>query len=314
MLSFLQTFIHQVYALLPFFSLIAVGFLLVKGFKLPTSLTTLLTKFLFNIAMPVMLFGVMSKFHSQPKMDHRLIIAYFGGSLILFVLGLIYAKYVLKLTSKEGAVYGIGGIFSNNVMIGIPIIMLFMGKSAIAVSALIISVNTMLLWSLVSFTIEWAEHGSFSAKGIFSTFKGVLKNPIILGIIIGLIVSETELPIPAVMDSGINLVSKIVSPLSLLVLGMGLARYRVKANLKVTLNLTASKLILHPLLIWIMARLLGLPEFETKAIVILGSIAMGMNVYLMALKFKVIEDVVASSILLTTMLSALTTPLIVVLI
>lgn len=314
MTAFLQAFATQFYALLPFFILIATGYILVRIFKWPSSFTDGLTRFLFNLAIPVMLFGVMSRFHTQEEVDPKLIIAYFGASFVLFFISKFYTKWFLKLSPQGGAVFGIGGIFSNNVMIGIPLIMLFMGDEAIAVSALIISFNALLLWSLVSFAIEWADHGSFSLKGLFLTFKGVLKNPIVIGIMLGLLVSYFRIPLPDFAGKTIGMFSNMVAPLSLLALGMGLAKYRLGANLKVSLNITFFKLILHPLIIWGAAILLGLPPFETKAIVILGSIATGMNVYLMALKFKVIEDATASSIILTTILSAITTPLIVVLI
>lgn len=313
MTLFIHAFAQQFYALLPFFILIATGYVLVCYFKWSQQFTEGLTKFLFNLAIPVMLFGVMSKFHTQQEMDPTLIIAYFGASFILFIIEKIYAKYILKLSSQEGSVFGIGGIFSNNVMIGIPLIMLFMGDEAIAVSALIISFNALLLWSLVSFAIEWAEHGSLSFKGFILTLRGVFKNPIVIGIVLGLLVSFLRIPIPQFATSTITMFSNMVAPLSLLTLGMGLAKYKLGANLKVSINITIFKLILHPLIIWIAAVLLGLPAFETKAIVILGSIATGMNVYLMALKFKVIEDATASSIILTTVLSAITTPIIVVL-
>ncbi len=314
MLAFLQAFIQQIYALLPFFILIGTGYLLIRRFKWSHTLTEGLTRFLFNLAIPVMLFGVMSQFHKQKAMDPRLIIAYFGASFVLFFVAQIYSRTILKLSAQEASVFGIGGIFSNNVMIGIPMIMLFMGDSAIAVSALIISFNALLLWSLVSFAIEWAEHGSFSITGIIHTLQGVLKNPIIIGIMLGLLTSFLHIPIPRFIDKTITMFSNMVAPLSLLVLGMGLARYKLGANLKVSINITIFKLILHPLFIWGGAVLLGLPAFETKAIVILGSIATGMNVYLMALKFQVIEDAVASSIILATILSAITTPIIVILI
>ena len=60
-----------------------------------------------------------------------------------------------------------------------------------------------------------------------------------------------------------------------------------------------------------LARLLGLPPLETQVVVLLASLAVGANVYLMARHFKVLEGPVAGSLILSTMLSALTTPLIV---
>src|SRR5699024_1573346 len=230
MTLFLQAFSQQFYALLPFFILIAIGYILVHLFKWSDQFTNGLTKFLFNLAIPIMLFGVMSQFHTQKEMDPMLVLAYFGASFILFFIEKIYAKYLLKLTAQESSVFGIGGIFSNNVMTGIPLIMLFMGDEAIAVSALIISFNALLLCSLVSFAIEWAEHGSLSLKGFILTFRGVLKNPIVIGIMLGLIVSFFRIPLPSFASATISMFSNMVAPLSLLTLGMGLAKYRLGSN------------------------------------------------------------------------------------
>lgn len=313
MSSFIYAFFQQIYALLPFFISIGLGYYLVRFRQWPKDFTRGLTRFLFNLAIPIMLFGVMSKFHEQEDVDPKLILAYFGGSFILFFIAHFFSKKALKLTSRASSVFGVGTIFANNVMIGIPILMLFMGDDAIAVSAMIISFNALLLWSLVSFSIEWADHGSFSVRGMAATFKGVLKNPVVIGIMLGLLASYIRLPIPQFAGKTISMFSDMVAPLSLLVLGMGLAEYRIGSSLKVSMFLVFFKLVLHPLVIWLCALALGLPAFETKAIVILGSLAAGMNVYLMALKFEEIEDAVASGIVLSTLLSAVTTPIILLL-
>jgi predicted permease len=73
------------------------------------------------------------------------------------------------------------------------------------------------------------------------------------------------------------------------------------------------KLIGHPLAAWGIARLIGLPSMETQAIVLLASIATGVNVYLMARQFKTMEGVMATSLLLSPVLAAVTTPLCVML-
>ena len=62
-------------------------------------------------------------------------------------------------------------------------------------------------------------------------------------------------------------------------------------------------------MVWALARLLGLPLMETLVVVLLASIAFGFNVYLMSRQFKVLEGPVASSLVLSTGLAALTTPL-----
>lgn len=308
-MDFFSTFLTQTYAASPLFLLIFIGYMLVKWRNYPKQFTDLLSRFLFNIAIPVMLFRIMANFYTQPAVDVKLLLAFFGGSFIVFLISRVVGR-ALNLNGVEGSVFGLGGIFSNNVMLGIPLASIYLGDESLPAVALVISFNALLLWSLVSVSVEWAQTGSFSLQGILKTFKSVLKNPIVIGVISGLFVSLFKTPMPLIFDQTTLMISQIAAPLSLIVLGMGLAEYRITDNLKTTLWMTLIKLFIHPFVIWGCAILLGIPPLETAAIVLLASMAMGMNVYLMARQFKAIEGPVASSLLISTALSSITTPLI----
>ena len=102
--------------------------------------------------------------------------------------------------------------------------------------------------------------------------------------------------------------------MALIALGMGLAEYGIRSGLKISLAICAVKLIVQPLVVWGLAVALGLPTMETQVIVLLASIAIGANVYLMSRQFKTLEGPVASSLVLSTGLAALTTPLLMTLV
>jgi predicted permease len=68
------------------------------------------------------------------------------------------------------------------------------------------------------------------------------------------------------------------------------------------------KLVGQPLAVWAIAWALGLPALETQVVVLLAALPVGINVYLMAREFNAIEGPVATSMLLSTLLAALTTP------
>ena len=78
----------------------------------------------------------------------------------------------------------------------------------------------------------------------------------------------------------------------------------------ISLAITTIKLLLQPLVVWMLARVLDLPAMETQVVVLLASIGVGANVYLMSRQFKVLEGPVAGSLVLSTLLAALTTPLV----
>jgi predicted permease len=117
--------------------------------------------------------------------------------------------------------------------------------------------------------------------------------------------------VPELIDQPLAMVATAAAPLAMIVLGMGLAEYGIREGWQISTAITAVKLLVQPLVVWLLARLLGLPPLETQVVVLLASLAVGANVYLMARHFKVLEGPVAGSLILSTMLSALTTPLIV---
>jgi predicted permease len=94
---------------------------------------------------------------------------------------------------------------------------------------------------------------------------------------------------------------------------MGLAEYDVKAGWRQGLLVVLLKLIIQPLVVWFIAIVLGLPMMETKVVVLLASLPVGVNVYLMARQYQRLEGTVAASLVLTTVMSAVTTPIFLVL-
>ncbi|KHT03726.1 AEC family transporter [Pectobacterium brasiliense] len=308
--AFIVSLWHQIFLSLPLFVLIALGYSLIRYGKWPTTVTDGMTRFVFSVAMPAMLFRLMSDFSKRPVVDARLLIAFFGGCLLVFVLGRIVARKVFHLDGVSGSLFALSGIFSNNVMLGLPIATLMLGEEAIPSVALVVVFNGLILWTLVTVSVEWARNGALSLQGFTKTALGVLKNPLIIGILSGTLFSLTGLPLPSYVDQPLAMMGQIAAPLSLVALGMGLAEYRVRDGWQISTAICTIKLLVQPLVIWGIAIALGLPEMETRAVVLLGSMAVGVNVYLMSRQFDVLGGPVASSLLLSTAMAALTTPLI----
>jgi len=205
-------------------------------------------------------------------------------------------------------------VFSNNVMLGLPLAKITLGDASVPAVALVLVFNALILWTLVTVSVEWAKHGSFSVPGMTRTLRGVLTNPIVAGISAGALFGLTGWRLPAPIEMPLNMVGQAAAPMALIALGMGLAEYGVRDGWRISVAITAIKLIVQPLVVWGLARLLGLPELETRVVVLLSSIAIGANVYLMSRQFKALEGPVASSLVLSTGLAALTTPLVLTLV
>lgn len=269
-----------------------------------------LTQFLFTAALPAMLFRMMSKLSQLPPVDARLLIAFFGSCFVVFVLARIIGWKLFSLDGVGQSIFGLGGVFSNNVLLGIPLAKVILGDDALPSVALVLVFNALILWTLVTVSVEWAKHGEFSVKGFTKTAKGVITNPIVAGIISGSLFGLTGLSIPEFIDTPLAMLGQASAPIALVALGMGLSEYGIKDSWKMASAISAVKLLLQPLIVWAIAVAIGLPETETRVVVMLGSLAVGANVYLMSRQFKVLEGAVAGSLVISTALSTLTTPLV----
>jgi hypothetical protein len=90
---------------------------------------------------------------------------------------------------------------------------------------------------------------------------------------------------------------------------MGLSEYGIRAGWRQSATIAVLKLAVAPLAVFAIARALALPRLETVTIVVMSSMPLGANVYLMAREFRTMEGPVASALVLTTALAAVTTPL-----
>jgi len=235
--------------------------------------------------------------------------AFFGGCLVVFFVGRFVGTKVLGLEGVSASILGIGGVFSNNVMLGLPLAQLVLGRDAIPTVSLVLVFNALILWSLITVAVEWSRHGSPSWSGLARTLVRVTANPIIVAIALGLGWSLTGWSFPSPVGVVLEGVGLLAGPLALLSLGMGLAGYKIGGEKRVTTALVVLKLVVHPLVVWGLAALLGLGPLETQVVVLLASIAVGANVYLMSRQFGALEVPVSQGLLISTLLSALTTPL-----
>ncbi|MCU5772433.1 AEC family transporter [Erwiniaceae bacterium BAC15a-03b] len=300
---------HQIYLSVPLFILIFTGYGLSKFAQWPATVTEALNRFCFNVALPCMLFTVMSQFYTNPPVDARLLFAFFGSCLLVYLLGRIIAARVFALDGVSGSVFALGGVFSNNVMLGIPVATILLGQESLPSVALVLVFNGLILWTLVTVSVEWARTGNFSLPGIGRTLLGVLRNPLIIGIMLGFAWSALHRPLPYVISAPVNMLAQIAAPLSLVTLGMSLAGYKISEGLRESYAICILKLLVQPLVIWLLAWSIDLPLHESRVVVLLGSMAVGVNVYLMSQKFQVLQGASATSLLFSTVLSALTTPL-----
>jgi len=292
----------------PLFLLVLVGYALVRRGGWDKAAADALTRFVFAVAVPALLFRLMSGFSRLPPTDARLLLAYFGGSLLVFGLARVAAHRLFRMDGAAQSVFGVGTIFSNNLLLGVPLAKTLLGEASLPVVSLVLVFNSLLLWTLVTVSVEWARNRSASLSGLVATVKGVIANPIVASILAGTAYSYTGFPLPDMIDRTLDLIGQAAIPLSLIALGMGLAEFGIRGGIRESAAICAFKLVVHPAIVLLVAYALGLPPLETQAIVLLAALPVGANVYLMSRQFDTLAGPVAGSLVLSTIVAAASAP------
>jgi predicted permease len=307
----MHAFPHLLALTAPLFLLVLAGYLVMRGLRWPAAVSEALAQFVFSVAVPALLFRMMSGFSRLPPVDARLLLAYFGGCAIVFAAGRIAAFALFRMDGAAQSVFAIGGVFANTVLLGVPLAQALLGEPAMPTVSLVVVFNALLLWTLVTASVEWARRRELSLRGLARTAGDVVSNPIIGSILAGTAWSFTGLALPDVVDRTLEMVAQSAAPLALIALGMGLAEFRASAGLGASAAIATIKLAVFPLVVLGLARALRLPPLETQSVVLIASLPVGANVYLMARQFSTLEGPVAASLVLSTALAAVTTPLVV---
>lgn len=302
--------VHYFMLSAPLFGMVLLGYLLARSSRWRRQWTVWCSRFVFSVSLPALLFMLLQKQVADlHPTDLRLLIAYFGSCLIVFLVGRALARTRFALDGVGQSVFAMGGVFSNNILLGVPLAEAAFGPAALPSVALVTVFNSLTLWTLVSVSVEWARHGSFSPKGLGKTALSVLTNPIVAAIMCGTLFGYSGLQLPAWLAWTLTWLGRPAGPVALLVLGMGLASYGLGQDIRQSITISALKLGLQPLVVWCLAAALGVPVLELKVVVLLASLSVGANVYLMATQFETAQAAIAGSLVVSTFLAAFTTPL-----
>ena len=306
----MSIFLHHLELCAPLFLLVFLGWFTIKIGLFDKAVSSALSKFVFKLLMPVLLFKIMSGLSEMPPVDWKVLIAFFASCVVVFLLGKYCGKYFFRQDSTGQVITGMGGIFGNNVQLGVPIVQVSLGAEAIPTISLIIIFNVLLLWTAAAACVEFGKTGGkIDARKFVHALINIFKNPIVLGIIIGSCWGMTGWHLPQVAQKTVDWVALATTPAALIAVGMGLAQHSFKASLPKGTLITVLKLAVQPALVFFFCRLIGLGELETNAATLLAALPVAINLYIMSNEFNSEEGAASNSIFVSTLVSAATVPL-----
>lgn len=287
--------------LFPLIFVVTAGFICAKIRFLSTTHFEGLRTFIFNLAIPVFLFVSMFKADLQQALSASLLLSFYMPVVFIYLCVCIGIKIFGKMSLSESAVLALSGCYSNTVLVGLPIIIMALGEQYGALVFMVITFHSALLFAL-TFAL------SSNVKGdIVELLKPLLLNPVVLSISLGIVANAITLPIPNILLNGLNLLSEPAIAGALFVLGASLNQYSVKEAWKGALIVSVIKLALLPAAVFAFAKWgFNLPVKQVAVLTLMAASPLGVNAYLVARQLKVKQDVAASSVVLSTLLSIFT--------
>ena len=253
-----------------------------------------LNGFVYYLAMPAALFRAASEGALLQGFDWRLVVAYFGPTLVLLAAAEAFGR---RAPVEERALTGMGACFSNNIFLGMPVIVAHMGGAAAGPMTAIIALTTVLFVGLPVLRIETAR----GRRGAAAAALGrVAANPLLIAIALGTLWALLPWRLPGPAAAAVDLLAAASSPAALAGLGAALAAHRIAGDLRDSTALCGLKLIAHPVMVWLVAGAVGLGPFETAVAVLAAAMPVGANVFVLAQHYGIYERRASAAVVLST--------------
>ena len=303
----LESLIFSLNSTMPLFFLMLLGYLLHRRQFLTDDFVAMANKFVFHVALPVQLFRDLA------TMDVR---ASFDGPYVLFCAAATTASILViwglaQLFLKDKHIVGEfvqASYRSSAAILGAAFIQNIYGTSGLSGLMILGSVPLYNIFAVVILTLESPSQDARSGMGekLVTSLKGIVTNPILLGIAAGFAWSMLHISMPAVLDKTLSNVAGLTSPLALLAIGAGFKGRAALGYLKPTAVATVIKLILLPAIFLPVAVRLGFVDQKLVALmVMLGSVTTPAG-YVMAKQMGHEGTLTGSVCVTTTFFSALT--------
>lgn len=301
--------LEAIVKILPVFALVLTGFLYAKFKVLGPASSQELNRFVVNFALPVMLLDVMINASWQDSNAIALVWAVTLSCVLVFI-----AVLIIQLLKKQGladaSIESLCASYPNSVYIGFPLCLIIFGKEILPVVTVVSVVSTCVLFAATLFFIEFEkrEEGELVPMILRVTAR-VLKSPLVGAPVVGASIAFAGIHLPQSVETFIRLGGSAASPCALVALGVFLAEsshYTAAGQRTTTALISGSKLVLHPLATFLIARyVFGLPSQLVYIGTLLSALPTGAGPFMVAQLYGLNLSVTSRTILLTTAIAVI---------
>ena len=293
---------------LPFFGLIFIGFACGKIKQIPDTALAWMNFFIVYVALPALFYRILAQTPLEQLAQVDFIFATTLSTFWAFAVSFAIGMAVRRSQIAQSTIAGLAGGYGNIGYMGPGLALATLGPQAAVPVALIFCFDTLLLFTLVPFLMALAKPQQMSVGATaLEVVKRIATNPLVIATAVGILSAAAHFQPPVALDRLMQFLQNAAAPCALFTLGVTVAlRPLQKMPWEVPFT-TAVKLILHPVLMFLLLSLFG-PFDQTwvYTAVLMAALPPALNVFVFARQYDTWVEQASSAVLVGTLVSVVT--------
>ena len=301
----MDNLLYSLNGIFPIFSIALLGYYLKKKNFITEDFNQRASDMLFKFFMPCMLFYQVYSSDFLSAIDLKMFVFIYATTLLTVAVSWVVGARFIKDRATLGSF--VQGIYRNNyAIIAISLNVALFGAAAATRSAFLLSIVVPLYNLLAVVILTVCSDDPSVKKKPLDIVIGVLKNRIIIGIALGIVLSVFKIGLPTFMNNALSMLSGITAPLAILMIGASMDFDKLKGKMTLTLIASLSKTVVMPILFTPIAYLIGFRGIDLGMIFLFFTTPSAANSYIMARSMKCDDELAGSVVMCTTLFSFVT--------
>jgi malonate transporter and related proteins len=288
---------------LPIFAIGALGFLFGRLGTFDAATAGAINRFAFYVGIPALGLRLIT---NAPLEDFNfaLLAGFFATEVVMYGCGFAVARFLFKVDLRESILLGLTCALTNHILFVLPIAINLFGEEAAAPIIAIVTMDSILLFSLTSMTMDIMTHREASVGQLLGK---IVRNPPVVAMGSGLLVAISGLSVPGNVDVFLKFAGASAAPCSLFALGVILSQRQKSDRPLLPVIITLIKLIIHPAIAWLLLiTFFELPSTLTTPAMMVAAAPCGAMAFVLALNYQVRVAAIARAILYSSVASLAT--------
>lgn len=303
--------------IIPLFALVGSGYFCKKHAIVSVISLKYLTRFVMYLSLPAVLLGKLATTNFETLIDIPFLSAYLVSFLTVMLISGVAGYFLFEKRTNHGVMLGLGGVYGNIGFLAIPVLAATVGGWTSVPLALMLTLDLLILLPLSSFLLQLSNTSNNDINHQDNNFtpikalKRSLLNPLIISIIAGLILSAWSITLPNSLIDGLKLLGSAAGPCAMFIVGTALFARSMTQNPFAAIYISTVKLVIMPFVVFLMMSMFQVNTMWVFIATLGAAMPCAAVLGVLAEEYKTLSHQASTAVVLTTVISVITLPLLI---